>query len=115
MDQDSRYARYVAEHFPNDCTRESAVEAVSLQRRLLAGAKDGSVVFVTLGYLTNQRDLLASGPDEHSPLGGRDLVRQKVKALVSMGSRYPADMRRRRRRRREPGATSVPIRSPPSR
>lgn len=91
VDQDSRYARYVAEHFPNDCTRESAVEAVALQRRLLASAKDESVVFVTLGYLTNQRDLLASGPDEHSPLGGRDLVRQKVKALVSMGSRYPAD------------------------
>jgi hypothetical protein len=91
VDQDSRYTRFVAKNYPNDCTLESAEEAVSLQRRLLAQAEDRSVVFVTLGYLTNQRDLLASPADRHSPLSGRDLIMQKVKHVVCMGSRYPAD------------------------
>ncbi|HVJ85837.1 MAG TPA: hypothetical protein VM452_09355 [Caulifigura sp.] len=91
VDQDSKYTRFIAEHFPNDCTRETAIEAVRLQRQLLAKAADGSIVFVTLGYLTNQRDLLASGPDDISPLSGRELILKKVNRLVSMGSRYPAD------------------------
>ena len=50
---------------------------------------DGSVVIVTVGYLTNLRDLLASKPDAISPLGGPALVRQKVSRWVCMGGRYP--------------------------
>jgi hypothetical protein len=33
---------------------------------------------VTIGYATNLRNLLASGPDEFSPLAGDKLVADKV-------------------------------------
>lgn len=91
VDRASAYTRYIAEHFPNDLKRDEAEEAVSLYRRLLASAEDGSITIVTLGYLTNLRDLLASKADRWSDLDGVELVRKKVKICVCMGSRYPAD------------------------
>lgn len=64
-------------------------DAVSLYRRTLAKAADGSVTVCSLGFLTNLRDLLVSGPDMYSPLNGRDLVAKKVKLWVSMACNYP--------------------------
>ena len=64
-------------------------DAVSLYRRTLAKAEDGSVTVCSLGFLTNLRDLLVSGPDMYSPLNGRDLVAKKVKLWVSMACSYP--------------------------
>jgi hypothetical protein len=43
-----------------------------------------------VGYLTNIRYLLESGPDEHSPLTGLELVRTRAKRLVAMGGTFPA-------------------------
>ena len=88
--RDSRYARAVAEQFPG--TRSSVDEvpdAVSEYRRLLAAQPDDSVVVLTIGYLTNLRDLLKSDADEHSDLTGRDLVDRKVRTWVAMGGRFP--------------------------
>jgi hypothetical protein len=48
-----------------------------------------SVVIVTAGYVTNIRYLLESGPDEHSPLSGTELVRRKARNWVIAGGRYP--------------------------
>ncbi len=67
-----------------------AEPAVKLYRRVLAEAKDASVTFVTIGWLTNLADLLDSGPDEFSPLNGRELVAQKVEQLVSMAGTFPS-------------------------
>ena len=90
VERGSRYARTIAEEFPTAYeTNADAPDAAALYRRILAGQPDGSVVVVTVGYLTNLRDLLATGPDEHSPLAGPELVRRKVKHLVCMGGRYP--------------------------
>lgn len=69
-------------------TRE-APEAVSLYRRILADRPDHSVTIVTIGWLTNLADLLNSGPDDWSPLPGKDLVARKVKELVAMGGVWP--------------------------
>jgi len=59
-------------------------EAVSLYRRLLAAAPDGSVTVCAVGTLTALAQLLDSGPDRHSPLSGLDLARAKVAELVTM-------------------------------
>lgn len=86
----SRYARHISEQFPTRLkSNDDAPDAVDVYRRVLAGQDDGTVVIVSVGYLTNLRDLLASKPDTVSPLGGPDLVRKKVTRWVCMGGRYP--------------------------
>ncbi|NPV46979.1 MAG: hypothetical protein HPY69_08465 [Armatimonadetes bacterium] len=59
-------------------------EAVALYRRLLAEQPDGSVTICAIGMLTALAQLLQSGPDEHSPLPGQELVTRKVARLVTM-------------------------------
>src|ERR1700722_7905705 len=86
----SLYAHKIADEFPHALKRaEDAPDAALLYRRVLAEQPDQSVVIVSIGPLTNLRNLLKSGPDKHSPLGGRDLVKQKVRAWVCMGGRFP--------------------------
>ena len=68
-----------------------ATGAIEVYRQALAPLKDGSVVIVSVGDLTNIRNLLRSGPDPHSSLAGPDLVRRKVARWgLCMGGRYPA-------------------------
>lgn len=86
----SAYARQIAEEFPARYrSNDDAPDAAIVYRKLLAGEEDQSVVVVTVGYVTNLRDLLATGPDDHSSLQGVELVRRKVKRWVCMGGRYP--------------------------
>ena len=68
---------------------DDAPAAVDVYRRVLAAQEDGSVVICSLGFLTNLRMLLESKPDQYSPLGGRDLVKAKVKKWVAMALFYP--------------------------
>jgi inosine-uridine nucleoside N-ribohydrolase len=67
-----------------------APEATGLLRRILAGEKDGSVVFVQVGFSTNLARLLASAADAASPLSGRDLVARKARLLSIMAGHFPA-------------------------
>ncbi|MCU0354170.1 MAG: nucleoside hydrolase [Cytophagales bacterium] len=67
-----------------------AEDALTLYRRLLAAQPDGSVTIATVGFLTNLADLLQSKPDKFSPLGGAELVKRKVKRLVSMAGKFPS-------------------------
>lgn len=86
----SSYAEAVARAFPRRLQRSSdAPDAAQLCRRLLAGQPDQSVTLVSVGFITNFRDLLDSQPDEHSPLDGEALVKQKVKEWVCMGGIFP--------------------------
>jgi inosine-uridine nucleoside N-ribohydrolase len=71
-------------------SNSEAPEPVDLYRKLLAASPDGSVIIVTVGFLTNLADLLRSGPDRYSALNGHELVKKKVKRLVSMGGRFPS-------------------------
>lgn len=66
-----------------------AEDAVKVYRRILNSQPDKSVTVVTVGFLTNLRDLLISKPDEISRLSGRDLVLKKVRNLVSMAGKFP--------------------------
>jgi hypothetical protein len=86
----SKYAEPVAKAFPHDLKRSSdAPDAVKLCRTLLAAQPDQSVTLVTVGFLTNLRDLLDSTADEYSKLNGEALVKQKVKQWVCMGGVFP--------------------------
>jgi inosine-uridine nucleoside N-ribohydrolase len=65
-------------------------DAVAIYRKVLASQPDTSVTIVTVGFLTNLTNLLASRPDEYSPLPGKELIKQKVKLLVSMAGKFPS-------------------------
>jgi inosine-uridine nucleoside N-ribohydrolase len=89
----SAYARQIAEAFPSAYrSNEDAPDAALVYRQLLSTEEDNSVVIVTVGYVTNLRDLLATTADSSSPLSGLELVRRKVKRWVCMGGRYPAHL-----------------------
>lgn len=86
----SKYTEIIAHEYPHDTKSPAEIpDAVQLYRKVLAGSPDQSVTIVSVGYLTNLRNLLESHADEISPLDGTDLVLQKVKKLVCMGGEYP--------------------------
>lgn len=89
----------------------TAEAARSLYRRLLAAAEDGSVVIVSVGYLGNLRDLLASPADAAWPEDGLTLIQRKVRRLVVMGGKYPAG--REWNFQRQPEATVAVLRDWP--
>ncbi|MEP6681797.1 MAG: nucleoside hydrolase, partial [Parafilimonas sp.] len=64
-------------------------DAVALYRRILSIQPDKSVTIITVGFLTNLNNLLQSKADMFSPLTGGQLIKQKVKQLVSMGGKFP--------------------------
>jgi inosine-uridine nucleoside N-ribohydrolase len=91
MREKGRYAEKTAKAFPHRLQSGSgAPAAYKLYRRVLAGRPDGSVVMISVGFLTNLEALLQSGPDELSPLDGVELVRKKVKHWSCMGGRFPS-------------------------
>ena len=71
-------------------TNAEAGDAVTLYRKLLAAQPDKSVTIVTVGFLTNLSNLLNTTADEYSSLSGMELVKKKVKLLVSMGGKFPS-------------------------
>ena len=88
--EESKYTGFLAEHTAFDISGYEAQEATALYRQVLAAQPDHSVTVVTIGYLSNLFQLLASGPDQYSPLDGTALVQAKVERLVCMGGQFPA-------------------------
>jgi inosine-uridine nucleoside N-ribohydrolase len=83
---DSILARY-----PHAIKFNSEVQdPVEVYRKVLSSQPDHSVTIVTVGFFTNLANLLNSKPDEFSKIDGRELVKRKVKLLVSMGGGYPS-------------------------
>jgi len=82
---DSLAAKY--EHSAK--STEDAEDAVAVYRKILSEQPDNSVTIVTVGFLTNLKNLLDSQPDNISPLNGTDLVSRKVTNLVSMAGKFP--------------------------
>src|SRR4051812_14748151 len=89
VENPSKYARAVAEACPHDLKPDADAipDAVDVYRRVLEAQPDASVVVVTVGYLTNLRNLLEAKADRGRP-GGRDLVAKKVKLWVCMGGNF---------------------------
>lgn len=59
-------------------------QSVKLYRKLLSEQPDESVTIISIGFLTNLAQLLESGPDEFSPLNGKELIKAKVTLLSVM-------------------------------
>jgi inosine-uridine nucleoside N-ribohydrolase len=88
---ESKYTRIIADEFTlGNSGKGQAPDAVQVYRKILSGQPDHSVTLVSVGYLTNLRNLLQSQPDSNSPMSGRELVRAKVVRLVCMGGEYPS-------------------------
>jgi purine nucleosidase len=88
------FNRFIAENWPHSlCEGRVPEDAQSLYRRLLAAAADHSVTIVSIGSLTNLRDLLGSGADAANPLDGAALAARKVRLLTLMGGAYPCGIR----------------------
>ncbi|HEY4154181.1 MAG TPA: nucleoside hydrolase [Puia sp.] len=71
-------------------TNAEVPEPVDLYRKILSASADTAISIVTVGFLTNLAALLKSPPDKYSALDGYDLVKKKVKRLVSMGGKFPS-------------------------
>lgn len=67
---------------------ENLPEATTVYRRILSKAKDNSITIASVGFSTNLVRLLASEPDDFSPLSGKELVAKKVKVLVTMAGNF---------------------------
>ncbi|HEY1784676.1 MAG TPA: GDSL-type esterase/lipase family protein [Pirellulales bacterium] len=88
----STYTQKTHQHFcPDFPTDDKLPAGVDVYRQALAGAADGTVVIVSLGFLQNLDDLLKSGPDAVSKLSGLDLVRKKVRQIVIMNNQQKED------------------------
>lgn len=84
------YGIQIAKTFPHSIARSSdAPGATMLYRKILASQPDQSVTIVTVGFLTNLKNLLNSQPDEISPLNGEELVKKKVKEWICGGCHFP--------------------------
>lgn len=84
----SRYARQLAERFPQDVGRGERVrDAVEVYRDVLSRQPDQSVVVVTVGYLTNIANLLKLPAQGDRP-SGMELVRRKVRLWACMGGNF---------------------------
>ncbi len=70
-------------------SNSDAQDATSLYREILSKQPDESVTIITVGFLTNIAALMRSPPDEYSDLSGHDLMKKKVKRLVSMAGQFP--------------------------
>jgi inosine-uridine nucleoside N-ribohydrolase len=86
----SNYVPGIAQEFPHALkSGEDAPDAALVYRQVLAQQPDRRAVMVSVGALTNFRNLLKTGPDQYTNLDGVELVKQKVRAWVCMGGRFP--------------------------
>ena len=87
---ESRYNRYLGQHFPNRLKNgQNAKDARGVYRQILVSQADKSVVICAIGPLNNLKDLLQTKSDQHSQLNGYDLVLQKVNSMYIMGGQFP--------------------------
>jgi len=90
MGSSQHWADSLVARYPHAISSTSdAEDAVRVYRRILAGQPDNSVTIITVGFLTNLKNLLLSGPDDISPLTGIKLIEKKVANLVSMAGSFP--------------------------
>ncbi|KAJ5973691.1 hypothetical protein N7481_010901 [Penicillium waksmanii] len=87
----SEYASKVANNWPRNLRNASSTPTpVELYRSILAAAANQSMNIISIGFLTNLKDVLKSKADEISPLSGSDLIAAKTRELVVMGGAYPS-------------------------
>ena len=89
-DREDYWAVNIPKRYPHKVkSAEEAADAVAVYRKVLSSQPDSSVNIITVGFLTNVAALLQSPPDEFSDLNGMELVKRKVKRLISMAGAIP--------------------------
>jgi inosine-uridine nucleoside N-ribohydrolase len=87
-----KWAEFIIAKYPHNVkTNAEAEDALALYRKILMSQPDNTVTIVSVGFFTNLANLLASPPDSYSSLSGKDLVKKKVKQLVSMAASLGKD------------------------
>ncbi|MBQ6421904.1 MAG: hypothetical protein IJK02_12600 [Clostridia bacterium] len=81
------YQKKLAAFCKTGFTNADCPEAYKLYRRALASVPEKAVI-VDVGFPQIIMELLRSGPDEYSDLGGTQLVESKVSEVVIMGGRW---------------------------
>ncbi|HEY5464491.1 MAG TPA: nucleoside hydrolase [Hanamia sp.] len=85
-----KWPEMLLEKYPHSINSTDEVpDAVTIYRKVLSQQKDNSVTIVSIGFLTNLSNLLNSKPDQFSKLPGKELVKRKVRKLVSMAGGFP--------------------------
>ncbi|MEM9644884.1 MAG: hypothetical protein AAF989_07810 [Planctomycetota bacterium] len=69
-------------------SHSDAIDSVSLYREILASADTKSITIIVIGTMHNLDALLRSEACVHSSLDGKDLVREKVQMVVTMGGNF---------------------------
>ncbi|MBQ8642885.1 MAG: nucleoside hydrolase [Clostridia bacterium] len=77
--------RYPAEVYGTD---KAAPDTLTVLRRILAEAEDGSVTLVVTGNLGSMARLAVSRADDISSLTGKELIARKLTRTVVMGGRF---------------------------
>jgi inosine-uridine nucleoside N-ribohydrolase len=91
MGSSQHLADSIVAKYPHKLNSTSEAEdAVAVYRKTLSSQPDESVTIVTVGFLTNLSNLLNSQADNISDLTGTELVKKKVKLLVSMAGGFPS-------------------------
>ncbi len=86
-DCQQKWAEAIVAKYPHSLVRKGdAMDAVQLYRKVLSAQPNKSVTIITIGFFTNLAKLMDSGPDKFSSLYGKDLIKNKVKQLVSMAA-----------------------------
>lgn len=88
VNEKSRFTGRLAAEFPNRFRDGAEVpDALAIYRDVLEKQPDHSVIIVTVGYLTNLRNLMKL-PASGARVSGKDLIRTKVKKWVCMGGNF---------------------------
>lgn len=83
LQRTSAYAAALRDGFPHGCRPDDAMpDAIDVYRRVLAGQPDGAVTVCGIGAFSNLAELWRREPA---------LVRAKIRRLVVMGGKFPAD------------------------
>ena len=84
----SRYVQRIAQEFPNRVkSADDVPDAALVYREVLEKQPDHSVVVVTVGYMTNLKNLLQL-PAEGAHASGLDIIKAKAKTWVCMGGNF---------------------------
>ena len=84
------YDQYIANNYSAAIESwNKSVDGVGLYREILASAPDTSITVVIVGTMHNFYGLLQSSPCKFSGKNGVELVRDKVKMVVTMGGNFP--------------------------
>ncbi|MCL1794859.1 MAG: nucleoside hydrolase [Oscillospiraceae bacterium] len=85
-----KYNKFIADNFDHTFKHTLIPDVLSVYREALEKVEDNSVIFITIGMLTNIKNLMQSGLDGYSSFSGAELMEKKVKKLVCMAGNFRA-------------------------